>query len=219
MFKNAISLGNEWLVETVKTLYMTFFTAIIAGIIGLVIGIILVVTTDGGILENKLANSILDKLINFMRSIPFIVLLAIIAPLTKEIVGTRIGERAAIVPLVFGTFPFFAKQVENALIQVDRGIVEASESMGDSPFEIITGVYLKEGLPSLIRVSAITLISLVVLTAMAGAIGAGGLGKVAISQGYNRYKDDITIVATLIILAIVYAIQGVSNILIKKVNH
>lgn len=219
MFKNAISLGNEWLVETVNTLYMTFFTAIIAGIIGLVIGIILVVTTDGGILENKLANSILDKLINFMRSIPFIVLLAIIAPLTKEIVGTRIGERAAIVPLVFVTFPFFAKQVENALIQVDKGIVEASESMGDSPFEIITGVYLKEGLPSLIRVSAITLISLVGLTAMAGAIGAGGLGKVAISQGYNRYKDDITIVATLIILAIVYAIQGVSNILIKKVNH
>lgn len=219
MFKNAISLGNEWLVETVNTLYMTFFTAIIAGIIGLVIGIILVVTTDGGILENKLANSILDKLINFMRSIPFIVLLAIIAPLTKEIVGTRIGERAAIVPLVFGTFPFFAKQVENALIQVDKGIVEASESMGDSPFEIITGVYLKEGLPSLIRVSAITLISLVGLTAMAGAIGAGGLGKVAISQGYNRYKDDITIVATLIILAIVYAIQGVANILIKKVNH
>ena len=219
MFKNAISLGNEWLVETANTLYMTFFTAIIAGIIGLVIGIILVVTTDGGILENKLANSILDKLINFMRSIPFIVLLAIIAPLTKEIVGTRIGERAAIVPLVFGTFPFFAKQVENALIQVDKGIVEASESMGDSPFEIITGVYLKEGLSSLIRVSAITLISLVGLTAMAGAIGAGGLGKVAISQGYNRYKDDITIVATLIILAIVYAIQGVANILIKKVNH
>lgn len=218
-FKNAINMKKEFLVATKSTLYMTFFSAIIAGVIGLILGIILTVTEKDGILENKFINSFLDKIINLFRSIPFIILLAILAPFTRFIVGTRIGEKAAIVPLVFGTFPFYARQVQNSLLDIDRGIVEAAESMGNSEIEIITRVYLKESLPSLIRVSAITLISLVGLTAMAGAIGAGGLGKVAIAQGYNRFQDDVTIVATLIILLIVYIIQGFSNLLIKKTTH
>lgn len=218
-FKNAIAIKEEFLVATKSTLYMTFTTAIIAGIIGLIFGIILTVTEKDGILENKFINSILDKVINLLRSIPFIILLAILAPFTKFIVGTRIGETAAIVPLVFGTFPFFARQVQNALLEVDEGIIEAAESMGNSEFQIITRVYLREARAGLIRVSALTLISLIGLTAMAGAIGAGGLGKLAIAQGYNRFQDDVTIVATLIILAIVFIIQGISNILIKKTIH
>lgn len=218
-FKNAINLKSEFLHATISTLYMTFVTAVIAGIIGLILGIILTITEKDGILENKTINNILDKIINLLRSIPFIILLALIAPLTRIIVGTRIGETAAIVPLVFGTFPFFARQVQNVLLETDRGIVEAAQSMGDSEYEIITRVYLREALPGLIRVSALTIISLIGLTTMAGAIGAGGLGKMAIAQGYNRFQDDVTIVATLIILVIVYVIQGISNILVKKISH
>lgn len=218
-FKNAINLKSEFLHATISTLYMTFATAVIAGIIGLILGIILTITEKDGILENKTINNILDKIINLLRSIPFIILLALIAPLTRIIVGTRIGETAAIVPLVFGTFPFFARQVQNVLLETDRGIVEAAQSMGDSEYEIITRVYLREALPGLIRVSALTIISLIGLTTMAGAIGAGGLGKMAIAQGYNRFQDDVTIVATLIILVIVYVIQGISNILVKKISH
>lgn len=218
-FKNAIAIKEEFLSATISTIYMVFFTAIIAGIIGLILGIILTVTERDGILENKIVNSLLDKIINLFRSIPFIILLAILAPLTRVIVGTRIGEKAAIVPLVFGTFPFFARQVQNVLLEVDSGIIEAAEAMGSSEIEIITRVYLKESLPSLIRVCAITLISLIGLSAMAGAIGAGGLGKLAIAQGYNRFQDDVTLVSMFIILIIVYIIQGISNILIKKIIH
>lgn len=218
-FSNVINLKHEFFTATLATLYMTFATAVIAGIIGLFLGIVLTVTEKGGILENTGLNSVIDKIINLLRSIPFIILLAVLAPLTRFIVGTRIGETAAIVPLVFGTFPFFARQVQNSLLETDRGIVEAAQSMGDSDLEIITGVYLREALPSLIRVSAITLISLIGFTAMAGAIGAGGLGKLAIAQGYNRFQDDVTVVATLIILAIVYIIQWISNIIIKKISH
>lgn len=218
-FKNAIAIKEEFLESTISTLYMVFFTAIIAGVIGLILGIILTVTEKNGILENKLINNLLDKIINLFRSIPFIILLAVLAPLTKLIVGTRIGEKAAIVPLVFGTFPFFARQVQNVLLEVDHGIIEAAESMGSSEIEIIIRVYLKEALPSLIRISAITLISLIGLSAMAGAIGAGGLGKLAIAQGYNRFQDDVTLVSMIIILAIVYVIQAVANILIKKTTY
>lgn len=219
MFENVIENADSFLPETISTLYMTIFTAIIAGIIGLFFGVILTVTAKGAILENRFVNSLLDKIINLLRSLPFIITLAIIAPLTVFIVGTRIGDTAAIVPLVFGTFPFFARQVENSLVQVDKGIIEAALSMGDSPVDIIFGVYLKEGLPSLIRAASLTLISLIGLTAMAGAVGAGGLGKLAIAQGYNRFQDDITLVATLIILVIVYIIQAVANLLVKKTEH
>lgn len=216
MFNNVLQIKDQFLSETLSTLYMVVFTAVIAGVIGLILGILLTTTQKGGILENKLLYQVIDKIINLMRSIPFIIILALVAPLAKLIVGTRIGENAAIVALVFGTFPFFARQVEAALAQVDKGVIEAAEAMGDSPSEIIFGVYLREGLPSLIRASSLTIISLIGLSAMAGAVGAGGLGKLAISQGYNRYRDDITLVTTIIILLIVYLVQFVSNILIKK---
>lgn len=219
MFNHVIKINPRFLTETLSTLYMTFVTAIIAGIIGLILGILLVTTQQNKILENRILHSLLDRAINLLRSIPFIILMAILASFTTFLVGTRIGERAAIVPLVFGTFPFFARQVENALVSVDDGIVEAALSMGNSTWDIIWGVYLREGLPNLVRAVALTLISLVSLTAMAGAIGAGGLGKLAISEGYNRYQDDVTFVALLIILVIVYVIQGIANIIIKKTTH
>lgn len=218
-FEYSLSITDRIISEIGSTLYMLFFSAIIAGILGLAIGVILVVTNEGRILENKRFYSILDKLTNLFRAIPFVILLAFIAPLTRLIVNTRIGPTAAIVPLVFSAAPFFAKQVEQALAEVDPGVIEAAQAMGDSPLEIIFSVYLREGLPSLIRASSITLISLLGLTTMAGMIGAGGIGNLAIAVGYNRYKDDVVLVSVIIILIIVYLIQGIANYLIRKTSH
>lgn len=218
-FSYALSIKDRIFEDIGLTFYMLFLSAIFSGIFGLIIGVILVVTNDGGILENKKVYSILDKITNLFRAVPFIILLAVISPLTNLIVGTRIGPTAAIVPLVFSCVPFFAKQVEQALAEVDPGVIEAAEAMGNSPFEIITAVYLREGLPSLVRASAITLISLLGLTAMAGTIGAGGIGNLAIAVGYNRYKNDVVIISVIVILIIVYAIQGIANLIIKKTSH
>ena len=201
------------------TLYMLFFSAIFAGIFGLILGVIMVVTDRDRILENKVVYSILDKLTNIFRSIPFVILVALVAPITKNIVNTRIGPKAAIVPLVFSCVPFFARQVEQALADVDPGKIEAAESMGASPFQIITSVYLREGLPSIIRASSITLISLLSLTAMAGLIGGGGIGDLAIAVGYQRYKDDVVVVSVILILLVVFIIQAVANLLIRKTSH
>ncbi len=218
-FSYALSIKDRIFEDIGLTFYMLFLSAIFSGIFGLIIGVTLVVTNEGGILENKKLYSILDKITNLFRAVPFIILLAVISPLTNLIAGTRIGPTAAIVPLVFSCVPFFAKQVEQALAEVDKGVIEAAEAMGNSPFEIITAVYLREGLPSLIRASAITLISLLGLTAMAGTIGAGGIGNLAIAVGYNRYKNDVVIISVIVILIIVYAIQGIANLIIKKTSH
>lgn len=218
-FDYALSIKDRIFEDIGLTFYMLFLSAIFSGIFGLIIGVILVVTNDGGILENKKVYSLLDKITNLFRAVPFIILLAVISPITNLIVGTRIGPTAAIVPLVFSCVPFFAKQVEQALAEVDPGVIEAAEAMGNSPSEIITAVYLREGLPSLVRASSITLISLLGLTAMAGTIGAGGIGNLAIAVGYNRYKNDVVIISVIVILIIVYAIQGIANLIIKKTSH
>ncbi|NLB98923.1 MAG: ABC transporter permease subunit, partial [Lactobacillales bacterium] len=139
--------------------------------------------------------------------------------LTRFIVGTSIGSTAAIVPLVISTTPFFARQIQNALLEVDPGVVEAAQAMGTSNLDIIFRVYLKEGLASIIRVSAVTIINVIGLTAMAGAVGGGGLGNLAISRGYNRFQDDVILVATGLILIIVFISQAIGNYLVKKVSH
>lgn len=172
-----------------------------------------------GVLKNPPLYSVLEKIINVCRSIPFIIMLALIQPLTRILAGTTIGTTAALVPLVIGVIPFFARQIENALLEVDPGVIEAAEAMGTSPLGIIFRVYLIEGLPSIIRVSAVTIINLIGLTAMAGAIGAGGLGNLAITRGYNRFQTDVTFMATLIILIMVFISQAISNQLIKKTSH
>lgn len=218
-FDYSLTIKDRIVSDFKATLYMLIVSAIFAGLLGLILGVIMVITDKDRILENKVVYSILDKLTNLFRAIPFVILLALIAPLTKVIVGTRIGATAAIVPLTFSTVPFFARQVEQALADVDGGKVEAAEAMGLSPREIIIRVYLREGLPSLIRASSITLISLLGLTAMAGTVGAGGIGDLAIAMGYQRYKDDVVIVSVILILIIVYLIQGIANYLIRKTSH
>lgn len=218
-FPNVISLKEEFIQSTIETLYMTFWTAIIAGVLGILLGVILVVTGKNGVLENRPLYNVLDKLVNIFRSIPFIIMIAVIVPFTRFLVGTSIGTTAALVPLVVGTTPFFARQIQNALLEVDSGVIEAAESMGVGPFGIIFRVYLKEGLVSIVRVSALTIINLIGLTTMAGAIGGGGLGNLAISRGYNRFQTDVTLVATIIILILVFISQFASNLIIKKITH
>lgn len=218
-FPNVLLLKQEFIDSMIETLYMVFWTAIIAGILGTLLGVVLVATGPEGILKNSVLYNILEKIINVCRSIPFIIMLALIQPITRFLTGTTIGTTAALVPLVIGVIPFFARQIENALLEVDPGVVEAAESMGTSPLGIIFRVYLIEGLPSIIRVSSVTIINLIGLTAMAGAIGAGGLGNLAITRGYNRFQTDVTIVATLIILVFVFASQFISNTLIKRTSH
>ena len=188
-------------------------------VFGLIFGVILVVTKEGNILENKTVYYILDKIVNIFRSIPFIILLAAAIPFTRFIMGTAIGTKGALVPLVIGTVPFFSRQIESALLELDKGVIEAAQSMGSSPLEIIFRVYLKESIPNIVRAITITFVSLVGLTAMAGSIGGGGLGDFAIRYGYQRYQNDITFVTVVILLIIVNVIQGLGNYIIKKTTH
>ena len=218
-FPNVVAIQDEFVTATIQTLYMVFWTSLIAGILGILLGIVLVVTRPNGILENRPLFEFLDKVINVVRSIPFIILLTLLGTFTRFLVGTTIGETAALVPLIAGIIPFFARQIEIALLEVDPGVVEAAEAMGTSPFGIIFRVYLPEGVAGIIRASALTVINVIGLTAMAGAVGAGGLGNLAITRGYNRFQTDVTIMATLIILVFVFISQFVSNLLIKRVSH
>lgn len=201
------------------TLRMTGRAGAIAFVGGLFLGVVLTVTKEGGILQARALYQVLDKIINFFRSIPFIILLAALIPLTRLISGTAIGVEGAIVPLVCGTIPFFARQIESALAEMDPGLVEAALSMGSSPVEIIFRVYLKECIPGIVRAVTITAISLIGLTAMAGAVGAGGLGDFAIRFGYQRNQTDVTLASILVLAGLVSVIQLAGNMAAKKHTH
>ncbi len=204
---------------TGQTLYMMGLSGIISFVLGLAVGVILIASRRGGVLENSVVYNVLDKLINVFRSIPFVILLASLIPLTRAVAGTAIGTKGAILPLIFGTVPFFARQVETALAEVDDGLVEAAAAMGTSPVGILFRVYLKESIPALTRGTTITLISLMGLTAMAGAVGGGGLGDFAIRYGHERNQTDVTYVTVVILLAVVMIFQGIGNLIIRKTSH
>ena len=219
LFPNLVDKLPEFYDSFVQTLFMTGFSGIISLVLGLFIGITLTVTKKGGILENAVLSSVLDKTVNIFRTIPFIILLALLIPLTRMIAGTAIGTKGAIVPLIFGTVPFFARQVETALAELDKGLIEAALSMGSSPIEIIRRVYLKESLPGLIRAVTITAISLIGLTAMAGAVGGGGLGDFAIRYGHQRNQTDVTLATVIVLILLVSFLQSLSNWIISKISH
>ncbi|MGX7107262.1 methionine ABC transporter permease [Hutsoniella sourekii] len=218
-FPYAWDLREEFVTATWETLYMLGLAVVFGGFFGLVLGIVMTVTGPGGILENKPVYKVLDSLINVFRSIPFIILLALLINVTRAIVGTTIGATAASVPIIASTIPFFARQVEIALLEVDPGVVEAAEAMGSSPMDIIIRVYLREGLPALLRVSASTVINVIGLTAMAGSVGGGGLGTMAIARGYQRSRMDIILVSTVLILLVVLVSQLFFNWLIRRATH
>ena len=200
---------NSWPDAIYATLYMTVISFIIGGLLGLVMGLFLVLTGPRGVIENKFVFQILDKITSIFRAIPFIILLAILKGFTYFIVGTNLGMTAALVPLSAATFPFFARQVQ---------VVLAAHASGATLWDTIK-VYLGEGLPELVRVSTVTLISLVGETAMAGAIGAGGLGYIAIYYGYNRSSTSVTILATFLILILIFLIQFLGDFLTRKLSH
>lgn len=201
------------------TLVMVGWSGSIAFVFGLFFGIVVTVTRPGGILENKILYQILDKLINFFRAIPFIILLTWVIPLSRAIMGTAINVKGAIVPLVLGTVPFFSRQVESALAQTDKGLIEAALSMGSSPLEIIFRIYLKESIAPIARATTITAISLVGLTAMAGAVGSGGLGDFAIRYGHDRNMTDVTWVTVITVFLLVSIIQLIGNWIVRKNKH
>jgi len=215
VLENIVELQDSVL----ETITMVAISGVISLAIGIVFGVTLVVTREGNILENKPIQKVLSQVINVFRSIPFIILLTAVLPITRAIVGTGIGTKGAIVPLVFGTVPFFARQIDTALSEVDEGVIEAAKSMGSNPLEIIFRVYLREGLPGIVRAITITMVSLIGLSAMAGSIGGGGLGDLAIRYGHQRFQTDITYVTVIIILILVTIIQSTGNFLIKKFTH
>lgn len=203
----------------IQTFIMLLYSGVISFFVGGFLGILLIVTKRYGIMQNVIIYEVLSKVINFFRAIPFIILLAMLVPLTRFIMGTAIGVKGAILPLIFGTVPFFARQMESALSEVNHGLVEAAQSMGSSPIAIIFRVYLKESIAPIARGTTITAISLIGLTAMAGAVGAGGLGTYAIQSGYYRNKLDIIYVSVILLVILVGLIQALGNFIVKKASH
>lgn len=192
---------------TIETLYMTLVSTVMAYVVGMPLGLALVATDKDGIFPMPIINRILGMIINIFRSIPFLIFLIFIMPVTKVIVGTVIGSKATIVPLVVAAAPFIARLVESSLKEVDRGVVEAAESMGASPFDIVFKVLLPEAKPSLLIGSAIAVTTILGYSAMAGVVGGGGLGAIAINYGYYRYQKDIMFITVILLVVIVQVLQ------------
>lgn len=218
-FPNVVSKTAEFEESIVQTFIMVGWAGSISLVMGMFLGVLLTVTKKDGLIENKGVFQVLDKLINLFRSIPFIILLTSVMPLTRVIMGTAIGVRGAIVPLIFGTVPFFTRQMESALSQVSPGLIEAAQSMGNSKMEIIVNVYLRESIPQIARAISITAISLIGYTAMAGVVGAGGLGDFAIRYGHDRNQTDVTLATVIVLVVLVSLIQVVGNLVAKKNEH
>ncbi|MGL4382898.1 MAG: methionine ABC transporter permease, partial [Bacilli bacterium] len=219
LIPNVITYQEEFIIAFQQTLYMVLISGLIAFILGYLIAIVMLLFSEPYLYQNKIVFSLIDKLVNLLRAIPFIILIALLMPFTRLLVGSAIGVNGAIVPLVFGIAPFFAKQIYNMFKEVNYGLIEAGLSMGLSPGMIIYHIYVKENIIATIRIIAFSLISLVGLSAMAGAVGGGGLGSLAIDKGFNRFMMDIVVVATILILVIVYTIQLISNIIVSKIKY
>jgi D-methionine transport system permease protein len=212
-------LTEALLKATGETLYMTLVSSAMILLAGLPLGVVLVATDRGGIWERPLLNRALGWVVNVGRSAPFIILMVALVPLTRWIVGTTIGTTAAIVPLVVAAIPFMGRVVEQALREVDAGLVEAAVAMGSSDLQIVFKVLIPEALPSLIRGVALMMINLLGLSAMAGAVGGGGLGDLAVKYGYMRFQTDVMLGCLVILLVLVQLIQFVGDRLATLVTH
>lgn len=199
------------LIGTWDTIYMTIVATFFSYVFGIVMGVVLTITRRGGITPHPWIFSSLDTVVNVTRSFPFLILMIAVIPFTRLVVGTTIGNNATIVPLVLAAAPFVARLVEASLLEVDHGVVEAAQSMGASPWQLVTRVLIPEALPSLINGSAVSAITILGYSAMAGAVGGGGLGKLAIMYGYNRYQTDIMIITVVLLIIIVQIIQSIGD--------
>lgn len=209
---------EQMLTAVGETVFMTLVSLLFATILGLLIGILLYCTQSGGLLENKILNRIVDVIVNVLRAIPFMILLILLIPLTRAIVGSMLGAKAVLPPLIAAATPFYARMCVIAFQEVDKGTIEASKAMGASRAQIIFKVLLPESLPAIVSGIAVTGISLVGYTAMAGAIGAGGLGNLAYMYGFARRNDAVLYTATVIIVLIVFAIQWAGDAIVKKID-
>lgn len=201
-----------------QTLYMTIVPTICATILGFIMAVILFISKPNGLKANKTIYSILSFIVNIVRSFPFIILLVALFPVTRFIVGTSIGETAAMVPITIGAAPFIARVIENALNEVDEGLIEAAKSFGATNTQIIFKVIVKEAMPSIVSGITLSIISILGYTAMAGAVGAGGLGKVAIVYGHQRFDTSVTIYVVITLIIIVQLIQSIGDLAYKKLK-
>ncbi|MDM5299396.1 methionine ABC transporter permease [Bacillus pumilus] len=203
---------------TNETLYMTLISLAFAFVIGIILGLLLFLTGKGGLWESKVINGVIGAVVNIFRSIPFIILIILLLGFTKLIMDTILGPKAALPALIIGSAPFYARLVEIALREVDKGVIEAARSMGAKMSTIIFKVLLPESLPALISGITVTAIALIGSTAIAGAIGAGGLGNLAYVEGYQSGNTDVTLVATVFILIIVFIIQIIGDLITNKID-
>lgn len=219
LFPNVIEFASDFPQAIIDTLLMLVISGLISVVIGILLAVIVVVTRKDGLKENQPVFWILDKIINLFRSIPFIILIPTVAVLSRALFGTTIGIEGALVPLVIGTAPFVARQMESAIMEIDPGIIEGSIAMGLSTKEIIFDVYLRENIPGMIRGLTISFIALVGQIAIVGSVGAGGLGDMAIRYGLQRSMGDITFVVIILILILISIVQAIGDKLVEKTTH
>ena len=211
-------MGAELLYALWETLYMVIVSTMLSGIFGSGVAILMIITGPSGLRPNAPLYRVLDVVVNLLRSFPFIILLIAIIPLTRIIVGTSIGSTASIVPLTIAATPFVARLMEGSLLEVDRGVVEAAKSFGASTWQIIWGVMIKEAMPSIVLNWAVVAINLLGYSAMAGVVGGGGLGDLAIKYGYNRFQTDVMIYSVAILIVVVQVIQCIGNYVYEKIR-
>ncbi|MCX6593236.1 MAG: ABC transporter permease [Acidobacteria bacterium] len=204
---------------TLETLAMVSASGLLAGTGGLLLGILLTVTAPGRLYPAPLLHRLLSAVINFGRSVPFIILIVAVVPFTRLIAGTSIGTAAAIVPLVLGALPYVARLVEAALLEVDHGVVEAVVVMGARPWQVVVHAYLAESLPALTRVVTVLLVTLVSYSAMAGTVGGGGLGDLAIRYGYQRFRPDVMAATVVVLVTLVQSLQTAGDRLARRLDH
>ena len=207
----------DLLLEGVRdTGIMMFGSTLGAYVFGVPLGVLLCLWSPNGLRPHKVAYAILGWIVNMGRSLPFIILMMFLTPTTRAIMGTSLGVRAALFPLIVSAAPFVARMVESSIAEVDAGLIEAARSMGASTWQIVRKVYLREGLPSLLRGLPITIITVLGYTAMAGAVGAGGLGDIAIRYGYQRYQDDVMNVTVIVLIVLVQLVQTAGDLLVRR---
>lgn len=215
MSQQIINLLLQGFLETVQ---MTVISTVVAVLLGVPLGVILVITSRGHIMQNEAVNKVLGAIVNATRSIPFIILMVAIIPFTRLVAGISIGTTAACVPLTLAAIPFLARLVETAIKEVNGGVIEAAQSMGATPLQIIWKVLLPEALPTLIDNITVLIVNLISYSAMAGAIGGGGLGDIAIRYGYQRFQGDVMLATIIILIVLVQVIQSAGDYLSRKVN-
>ena len=219
LFPNIAKSWPEFLTAISETLYMLVWSSLFSILCGIIFGTLLVITSKKGLYENKTIYKVLNTLVNITRSIPFVILIVILMGVSRLVMGAPYGPKGVIIPLIVSCVPFVARQVEITFNEIDYGLIEAAHAMGLSKFQIITKIYFKESIPTLVSSSAIAIISLLGLSASVGVAGGGGIGNFAVRFGHGNNEDDTKIACLIVIFIIVAVVQGTANLIVKKIRH